>query len=145
MSMTQQTFHVTELDPRATLCGRSGHVWAAPHWPSDEDMQSGMFTRCKDCDRLLTPALEAALDDARNLELTAINAYKAGWREGCGLPADAPCHTGTIAPDLVLQCRETGRRVGATAALAIRAAQSRGAAATSSNAAQTGPTAAPAE
>ena len=145
MPMTQQIFHVAGLDPRVTLCGRSGHVWAAPHWPSDEDRRTGLFTRCKDCDRLLTPALEAALDNARDLELAAINAYRAGWREGCGLPAAAPGHRSTIAPDLVLQCYETGRRVGTTASLAIRAAQSPGAAATSSNAAETDPTAAPAE
>lgn len=145
MPATEQTFHVTGLDPRSTLCGRNGHVWAAERWPSDEDMRSGMFTRCKGCDRLLTRALKAALDNARDLELAAINAYRAGWREGCGLPADAPGHRGTIAPDLVLQCHETGRRVGTTASLAIRAAQSGGAATTSSNAAETDPTAAPAE
>ena len=64
MPMTRQTFHVTGLDPRSALCGRNGHIWGAPHWPDDREMRAGLFTRCKDCDRLATPALRAAIDNA---------------------------------------------------------------------------------
>ena len=123
---TMQTFHVTGLDPRATLCGRNGQGWAAPHWPSDEDMRSGMFTRCKNCDQLLTPALRTALDEARDLELAAIDAYKVGWREGGGLPAGQAEPAPTVTSSLVRECREIGRRVGAEAAKLVREAQDSG-------------------
>lgn len=126
MPMTEQVFHVTGLDPRSTLCGKSGHVWAAPHWPSDEDMRAGRFIRCKQCDRLLTPALETALDDALDLELAAIDAYKAGWREGRGLPAGQAGPAPTVTGGLVRECREIGRRVGAEAARLVREARDSG-------------------
>ena len=123
MPKTQQTFHVTGLDPRSALCGRHGHIWAAAHWPSDEDMRSGLFTRCKDCDRLATPALQAALDDARNLELAALTAFRTGWREGCGLPPgpSEPAPAGTY--NAVQKCRDLGRRIGAEAARLVSEAQ----------------------
>lgn len=120
---TEQTFHVTGLDPRSALCGRNGHIWAAPHWPGDDDMRSGRFVRCKDCDRLFTPALETATESARNLEHAGLAAYRTGWREGCGLPAGPDEPTRTIADSLVQQCRELGRRLGAEAARLVREAQ----------------------
>ena len=123
MPMTRQTFHVTGLDPRSALCGRNGHIWAAPHWPDDREMRAGLFTRCKDCDRLATPALRAAIDNARNLEHAALAAYKTGWRDGCGLPAGPDEPSQTMADSLVQECRELGRRVGAKAASLVREAQ----------------------
>ena len=126
MPMTTQTFHVTGLDPRTALCGRSGHIWAAEHWPDDREMRAGLFVRCKECDRLSTPAIETALEDARNLEHAALDAYRNGWREGCGLPpAPAPGEPArTVADHLVEECRELGRRVGAEAAGLVRNARS---------------------
>lgn len=123
---TEQIFHVTGLDPRSALCGRSGHIWAAPDWPPDDDMHTGLFIRCKGCDRQLTPVLKTALEKARNLELAAINAYKAGWREDCGRPAAPGEPTRTVADGLVQECRELGRRVYAEAARAVSDAQAAG-------------------
>ena len=123
MGMTQQTFHVTGLDPRATLCGRSGHIWAGAHWPDDREMRAGLFTRCKDCDRLATPSLQAALERARELELATLTAFKTGWREGAGLPTgpDKPLAAETY--NAARECRELGRRVGAEAARLVGEAQ----------------------
>ncbi len=121
--MTEQRFHITGLDPRSTLCGRSGDIWAAPHWPDVADMRRGRFTRCKDCDRLLTPTLRAALDDARDLERAALDAYRAGWRNGCGLPAGPGEPGRTTADELVRECRGIGLRVGARAARLVHEAQ----------------------
>ena len=123
MPITEQTFHVKGLDPRSALCGRNGHIWAATHWPSDDDMRSGFFTRCKDCDRLSTPALQAALESARNLELATLTAFRTGWREGCGLPAGPTEPAPTETYNAVRECRELGRRVGAEAARLVREAQ----------------------
>ena len=123
---TEQTFHVTGLDPRSALCGRNGHIWAAPKWPSNDDMRSGRFVPCKDCNRLATPAVRAALDNARDLEHAALKAYRTGWSEGCLQLAD-PEEPGASAPeDLVQECHELGRRVGAEAARLVREARSAG-------------------
>jgi len=126
MGITQQTFHVTGLDPRAALCGRSGHIWAAPHWPDEREMHAGLFTRCKDCDRLSTPALQAALESARNLELATLSAFRTGWREGCGVPAGPTEAAPAGTYNAVRKCRELGRRVGAEAARLLREAQAAG-------------------
>lgn len=124
--MTEQTFHITGLDPRSALCGRSGRIWAAPRWPGDDDMRSGRFVRCRDCDRMFTAALETAIKKARDLEHAALTAYRSGWREGCEQPA--PAGTGqpgrTPAEGLVRECRELGQRAGAEAARLIREARS---------------------
>ena len=124
--MTKQTFHVTGLDPRAALCGRSGHIWAAAEWPDEREMRAGLFSRCKECDRLSTPALQAALESARNLELATLTAFRTGWREGCGLPAGPtePAPAGTY--NAVRKCRDLGRRVGAEAARLVSPAQAAG-------------------
>ena len=123
MQMSKQTFHVTGLDPRSALCGKSGHIWAAPHWPDDRDMRAGLFMRCKDCDRLSTPTLQAAIDSARNLEHAALAAYKAGWREGCKAPADPNEPDPAATEDIERECSELGRRVGALAARLPREAR----------------------
>lgn len=123
---TQQTFHVTGLGPRSALCGRSGHIWAAPNWPSGDDMRSGRFVRCRDCDRLCTPALKTAIQEARNLEHAALAAWKTGWREGCGLPAGPGEPGRTLDDGLLQECRKLGRRVGAEAARLVREARSTG-------------------
>ena len=121
--MTQQTFHVTGLDPRSALCGRSGRIWAAPHWPDDRDMRAGLFTRCKDCDRLSTPALQAAIDSALKLQHAALAAYRTGCREGCTAPADPNGAEPAATEDLERECAELGRRVGAQAARLVREAR----------------------
>ena len=121
--MGQQTFHVTGLDPRSALCGRSGRIWAAPHWPDDRDMRAGLFTRCKDCDRLSTPALQAAIDSARKLQHAALTAYRTGWREGCTAPADPNGAEPGATEDIERECAELGRRVGAQAARLVREAR----------------------
>ncbi|MCY4120503.1 MAG: hypothetical protein OXG72_06230 [Acidobacteria bacterium] len=126
MGMTQQTFHVTGLDPRAALCGRNGHIWAAAEWPSDDDMRSGMFVRCKDCDRLATPAMQSALESARDLELATLTAFKTGWREGAGLPTGPDEALTTRTYNAARECRELGRRVGTEAARLVREAQAEG-------------------
>ena len=124
MPMTRQTFHVTGLDPRSALCGRNGHIWAAPHWPDDREMRAGLFTRCKDCDRLATPALRAAIDSARKLEHAALAAYRTGWREGCRAPADPNEPDPAATEDIERECSELGRRAGALAARLLREARS---------------------
>ena len=126
MGMTQQTFHVTGLDPQAALCGRSEHIWAAAKWPSDDDMHSGLFVRCKDCERLATPALQAALERARELELATLTAFKTGWREGAGLPTGPNEPLAAETYNAARECRELGRRVGAEAARLVREAQAAG-------------------
>lgn len=46
-------------------------------------MRGGCFVRCKDCERLFTPALQTAIARARELEHIMLAACKTGWREGC--------------------------------------------------------------
>jgi len=123
--MTEQTFHITGLDPRSALCGRSGRIWAAPRWPGDDDMRSGRFVRCRDCDRMFTAALETAIKKARDLEHAALTAYRSGWREGCEQLAGTGQPGRTPAEGLVRECRELGRRAGAKAARLVRDAQCR--------------------
>lgn len=132
LQMTEQTFHIAGLDPRSALCGRTGRIWSDTRWPEGDDMRAGLFVRCKDCDELFTPAVETALEKARNLEhATACNleraalaAYRTGWREGYGEPArpDEPDPTAT--EDIERECSELGRRVGAHAARLLREARS---------------------
>ena len=122
--MTKQTFHITGLDPRSALCGRGGHIWAAPHWPGDDDMRSGRFVRCQDCDRVFTAALETAIKKAHDLEHAALAAYRSGWREGCDEPADTGEPDRNPTEGLVRECHELGRRVGAEAARLVREARS---------------------
>lgn len=86
-------------------------------------MRAGLFTRCKDCDQLLTPALKTGIDNARNLERDAMNAFKAGCREDCGLPAAPTRPARTGADDLVQEYRELGRRIGARTAGLVRTAR----------------------
>lgn len=124
--MTNQTFHLTGLDPRSALCGRNGHIWAAPHWPDEREMRAGRFTRCKDCDRHATPALLAALESARNLELATLKAFKTGWREGCGLPTEQTGQASADTYNAVRECRDLGRRVGAEAARLVHEADAAG-------------------
>lgn len=121
--MTNQTFHLTGLDPRSALCGRNGHIWAAPHWPDEREMRAGRFGRCKDCDRQATPALLAALESARELERATLTAFKTGWRDGCGLPAEQTEPASADTYNAVRECRDLGRRVGAEAARRIREAE----------------------
>jgi hypothetical protein len=65
MPITEQRFHITGLDPqRNALCGVNGQFWGDTHWLDDDEMRSGRFVRCKVCDRLFTPALEAAMKRA---------------------------------------------------------------------------------
>ncbi len=123
--MTEQTFHITSLDPRSALCGRSGRIWAAPRWPGDDDMRSGRFVRCRDCNRMFTTALETAIKKARDLEHAALTAYRSGWREGCEQPAGTGQPDRTPAEGLVREYRELGRRAGAEAARLVRDAQCR--------------------
>ena len=132
MEMTEQPFHITSLDPGSALCGRSGRIWSDTRWPEDNDMRAGLFVRCKDCDKLFTPAVETALEKARslehatarNLEHTALAAYKAGWREGCEAPADPNEPDPAATEDIERECSELGRRVGARAARLLREARS---------------------
>ena len=76
--MTEQTFHITGLDPQAAVCGKTGRIWSGPDWLDDDDMQSARFVRCRNCDRIFTPALARAIRKARDLEVTARAAYTPG-------------------------------------------------------------------
>lgn len=123
MPMTEQTFHVTRLDPRTALCGRNGHIWAAPDWPEELEMRAGLFTRCKDCDRLATPAVRSALQKARSMELATLTAFRNGWREGSGVPQQPPEPAPAETYNAARECRELGRRIGAEASRLVREAQ----------------------
>ena len=120
--MTEQTFHITApLDRRSTLCGRTGRVWAAPApWPSADEMRSGRFVRCKECDRSLTPALQVAIDRGRQLRNAALQAWKTDWNEGCKEHATATDAERAEAEALLRKCHELGRRAGVEAATLVR-------------------------
>ena len=53
---------------------------------------------------------------ARDLKRDALDAYEAGWRDGCGLPAEPDEPDWTAAEDLVRECHGLGRRTGAETA-----------------------------
>ena len=132
MQMTEQTFHITGLDPGSALCGRSGRLWSDTRWPEDDDMRAGLFVRCKDCDELFTPAVGTALEKARsleratarNLQRAAVVAYRTGWREGRGEPGRPDEPNPAATEDIERECSELGRRVGAQAARLLREARS---------------------
>lgn len=126
MPMTEQKFHIISLDPRITLCGARGRFWGDTRWPDDGDMRAGLLVRCKVCDRLFTPALEAAMKKARDLKHDALNAYHAGWRNGCGLPAEPNEPDWTGAEEIVRKCHDLGRQTGAEATRLLNEAVSAG-------------------
>lgn len=117
--MTEQTFHIMDLDPHRTLCrSKQQKVWSAQEWLSDEDLRRGRFVRCKKCDKLLTPALRTALAEARELEAAVRDAWRSGWIDGRKRPAAGVRRTHTTNEELVNECRELGRRIGARSAAA---------------------------
>ena len=122
--MTEQTFHITGLVPGSAICGRGGRIWSASQWPGDDDMRSGCFVRCKDCDRLLTPALQTAISKGRELKHAMLAACETGWREGCSQSTSENETERTAVHELLRECENLGRRAGADAKRLARDAQS---------------------
>ena len=121
--MTEQTFHITGLAPRSAICERRGRTWSAPQWPGDDDMRGGCFVRCKDCERLFTPALQTAIAKGRELEHIMLAACKTGWRQGSSRSTDGNEAQLAGLEELVHECRKIGRRAGSAAARLVREAK----------------------